>query len=594
MRLPGGEAIRGSWGLYRRLLDYVLPHWPRLLGSLMAMALVAGTTASVAYLLKPVIDRIFIEKERAFLVLLPLGVLALYLVKGLANYAQIYLLRWVGQRAMRELRDDLFGRLLRLPLSFFSEHSAGSLISRLTYDVDQVQAAVTNGFSILLKDSLTALCLLAVLFYHDWPMALAAVVVLPLVVGPLARLTRKLRQSSRSSQQLRAAMTHIIEESVLSNRVIKAFNGEPWEQDRFHREVESHRQQNMRQVQAMALSTPLMEFLGAVGIALVIYYGGHRVMSPHDPTTPGTFFSFLTAMLMMYEPLKRLTRINAVLQQGLAAGERIFSLLDQEPEPDPGTRIVRRAQGELRFEGVEFGYEPNRAVLREIDLEVPAGHTLALVGQSGAGKSTLVSLVPRLCRPRAGCIRLDGIDIAELTLGSLRRQIALVSQEIALFHNTLAHNIAYGKPNASREAIEDAARAAGVTEFLKDLEGGLDHDIGERGTRLSEGQRQRIAIARALLRDAPILILDEATSSLDPHSERLVQNGLDRLMCGRTTLVIAHRLSTVQQADAIAVMESGHITEYGRHEELLARSGTYAQLWATQFAPTRATQTGAV
>ncbi len=594
MRLPGGEAIRGSWGLYRRLLDYVLPHWPRLLGSLMAMALVAGTTASVAYLLKPVIDRIFIEKERAFLVLLPLGVLALYLVKGLANYAQIYLLRWVGQRAMRELRDDLFGRLLRLPLSFFSEHSAGSLISRLTYDVDQVQAAVTNGFSILLKDSLTALCLLAVLFYHDWPMALAAVVVLPLVVGPLARLTRKLRQSSRSSQQLRAAMTHIIEESVLSNRVIKAFNGEPWEQDRFHREVESHRQQNMRQVQAMALSTPLMEFLGAVGIALVIYYGGHRVMSPHDPTTPGTFFSFLTAMLMMYEPLKRLTRINAVLQQGLAAGERIFSLLDQEPEPDPGTRIVRRAQGELRFEGVEFGYEPNRAVLREIDLEVPAGHTLALVGQSGAGKSTLVSLVPRLYRPRAGCIRLDGIDIAELTLGSLRRQIALVSQEIALFHNTLAHNIAYGKPNASREAIEDAARAAGVTEFLKDLEGGLDHDIGERGTRLSEGQRQRIAIARALLRDAPILILDEATSSLDPHSERLVQNGLDRLMCGRTTLVIAHRLSTVQQADAIAVMESGHITEYGRHEELLARSGTYAQLWATQFAPTRATQTGAV
>lgn len=586
------EPLRESWAVYRRLLDYVLPHWPRLLASILAMVFVAGATAGVAYLLKPVVDRIFIAEDRTLLLLLPLGVVGLYLVKGIANYAQLYLLRWVGQRAMRQLRDDLFHRVLRMPLPFFSEYSAGGLISRLTYDVDQVQDAVTNGLSTILKDSLTALFLMGVLFYHDWALALVSLILLPLVVVPLARLTRKLRQSSRESQQLRAAMTHIIEESVLGNRVVKAFNGETQEGRRFHRQAEAHRQQNMRRVQATALSTPLMEFAGAIGIALVIYYGGHRVMAENDPTTPGTFFSFLTAMLMMYEPLKRLTRINAVLQQGMAAGERIFALLDRSPEPDTGTRVLQRARGEIRFKGVSFGYEADNPVLYSVDLEVPAGNVVALVGPSGAGKTTLVSLVPRFFRPDTGRILLDGIDINDLTLHSLRSQIAIVGQEVVLFHDTLANNIAYGRPDASREEVEEAAEAAGVTEFLGYLEGGLDHDIGERGTRLSGGQRQRIAIARALLRDAPILILDEATSSLDPYSERLVQSGLERLMRDRTTLVIAHRLSTIQRADAIAVLERGRIVERGSHDELLGREGLYAHLWATQLADGEDRRTG--
>jgi subfamily B ATP-binding cassette protein MsbA len=580
----GAVGVEESVRLYRRLLNYVLPHWPRLTISIIAMVFVAATTAGVAYLLKPVIDQIFINKNEALLALLPLGILGLYLVKGVANYLETYLLRWVGQRAMRELRDDLFDRLIRQPVGFFSVHSAGTLISRVTYDVDQVESAVTNGLSTLLKDSLTAIFLLGLIFYHDWQLALVSLIGLPTVIAPLAKLTKKLRKSSRQSQELRAAMTGIIEEGVVGNPVIKAFNGEAYERARFHKEAESHRKKNMRRVQAAALSVPVMEMSAAICIALVIYYGGYRVVSEGSETTPGTFFSFLTALLMMYDPLRRLTKVNATLQQGMAAGERIFRMLDREPEPDTGTRALERARGDLRFEHVWFGYEADHPVLRDINLDVPAGHVMALVGPSGGGKSTLASLVPRLFPPDSGRILLDGIDIAELTLHSLRDQIATVSQEVVLFNDTLANNIAYGRPEATREQVEDAARAAGVMEFVERLEEGLDHPVGERGTRLSGGQRQRLAIARALLRDAPILILDEATSSLDAHSERLVQQGLERLMQGRTTLVIAHRLATIQRADSIAVMEGGQVVEQGSHGDLLDRGGVYAHLWATQFA----------
>ncbi|MFB6261929.1 MAG: ABC transporter ATP-binding protein, partial [Thiohalorhabdaceae bacterium] len=467
-----------------------------------------------------------------------------------------------------------------------------SLISRVTYDVDQVESAITKGLSTLLKDTLTAAGLLGLIFFLDWQLALVSLIGLPTVILPLAKLTRKLRKSSRQSQQLRAAMTGIIEEGVVGNPVIKAFNGEPYERARFHKEAEAHRKKNMRRVQATALSVPVMEMAAALCIALVIYYGGYRVISAGDQTTPGTFFSFLTALLMMYDPLKRLTQVNAILQQGMAAGERIFGLLDQEPEPDTGTRTIDRARGELMFDHVWFGYEPDQPVLRDINLEVPAGHVVALVGPSGGGKSTLVSLVPRFFEPDSGRIRLDGIDIGDLTLQSLRDQVATVSQEVVLFNDTLANNIAYGRLEASRAEVEDAARAAGVMEFVERLEEGLDHPVGERGARLSGGQRQRLAIARALLRDAPILILDEATSSLDPDSERFVQQGLQRLMQGRTTLVIAHRLGTIQRADTIAVMQEGRIVEQGSHNELLSRDGAYAHLWATQFAGAEEEATG--
>ncbi|MFA9461547.1 lipid A export permease/ATP-binding protein MsbA [Thiohalorhabdus methylotrophus] len=581
----GSEApTQSTTDIYRRLLTYVWPFWGRLTVALVAMVLVAATTAGVAYLLKPVIDQIFINKNEALLVVLPLGVIVLYLMKGVANYLETYLLSWVGQRAMRQLRDDLFGRLLHMPLGFFSEHAAGTLISRLTYDVDQVEKSVTRGLSTILKDSLTAVFLLAVVFFHDWQLALVSLIGLPIVIWPLAELTRKLRKSSRSSQQARATMTRVIEEGVVGNRVIKAFNGEDYEHARFHKESEVHRKQNMRKAQATALSLPVMEITAAICIALVIYYGGYRVISSGGETSPGTFFSFLAALLMMYDPLKRLTKINPVIQQGVAAGERIFQMLDLRPEQDGGGRSLETVRGALTLDGVWFGYDPDTPVLQGIDLEVPAGNVVALVGLSGAGKSTLVNLVPRFYRPDQGRILLDGEDTADLNLRFLRDQVAIVSQEVILFNDTLAANIAYGKPEATRAEVEDAANAAGVMEYVDRLEYGLDHIVGEGGARLSGGQRQRLAIARALLRDAPILILDEATSSLDPQSEKLVQRGFERLMQGRTTLVIAHRLATIQRADSIAVMESGRIVEQGGHDELLARGGIYAYLWETQFA----------
>jgi len=584
--------MKESLLVYRRLLTYVRPHWLRLAVSIVAMVGVAAATAGVAYLLKPVIDQIFINKNKSLLMVLPLGILGLYLFKGVAAYLQTYLLRWVGHRAMLDLRDDLFHHLLRQPVAFFSDHSAGSLISRITYDVDQVQSAITNGISVLLRDSLTAIFLLGVLFFHDWLLALISLIGLPLVVGPLFELTRKLRKSSRQSQEVRANMTGIIEEGVVGNPVIKAFNGEAYEQARFHKEAEAHRKKNMRKVRATALSVPLMEFTGAICVALVIYYGGFQVVSEEGGLTAGTFFSFLTALLMMYDPLKRLAKINATLQTGIAAGERIFRMLDRGTEPDTGTRTLDRARGDLRFDNVWFSYESERPVLRDISLDIPAGHVVALVGPSGGGKSTLASLVPRFFHPDSGRILLDGVDVQELTLQSLRDQIAVVSQEVVLFNDTLAENIAYGRPGAGREEVEEAARAAGVMEFVERLEDGLDHMIGERGTHLSGGQRQRLAIARALLSDAPILILDEATSSLDPHSERLVEQGLERLMQGRTNLVIAHRLATIQRADSIAVIREGRVIEQGRHDDLLAQGGAYAHLWATQFAGKEEQPTG--
>jgi len=525
-----------------------------------------------------------VNKNEQLLLLLPVGIIVLYLLKGVANYLETYLLNWIGQRAMLQLRDELFSRLLHMPLGFFSEHAAGTLISRLTYDVDQMEKSITRGLSTLLKDTITAAFLLALVFYHDWQLALVSLIGIPIIVWPLAELTKKLRKSSRSSQQARAAMSRVIEEGVVGNRVVKAFNGESYEQDRFHKESEFHRRQNMRKAQATALSVPVMEITAALCIALVIYYGGYRVISAGGETTPGTFFSFLAALLMMYDPLRRLTKINPVIQQGLAAGERLFQMLDQPPEEDEGTRTLDPVQGRLAFEEVWFGYGPEESVLQGINLEVPAGSVVALVGLSGAGKSTMVNMVPRFYSPDQGRITLDGVDLRDLDLRFLRDQVAIVSQEVVLFNDTLAANIAYGKPGATRDEVEAAAEAAGVMEFVDRLEHGLDQLVGESGTRLSGGQRQRLAIARALLRDAPILILDEATSSLDPQSEKFVQRGFEQLMEDRTTLVIAHRLATIQRADAIVVMEGGRVVEQGRHEDLLTRGGIYAYLWETQFA----------
>lgn len=576
-------AFQESFHLYKRLLRYVWPYWHRLGWAVLAMAVTSAATAGLAYLLKPLIDKIFVSKDSTLLVLAPVAVLVLYFFKGGAGYAKTYLVRWVGQRAMLDLRNRMFGLLVAFPAGYFVTHSAGHLISQITYDVDQVQNTLTEGIMVLVGDTLTLLALVGVLFYHDWRLALLSLVGLPVLIAPLAELTKKLRQTSRRSQQARANLTSVIEEGVVGNRVIKAFNGEPQQRARFHDEAEVHRRQNMRRTQASALSTWLVEMVGAIAVALLIWVGGYWVITPGGLTTGG-FFSFLAALSMLYGPLKRIIKINQIVQTGLAAAERIFRLLDTDPEPDPGERRLERVDGHIAFEGVSFGYDPDQPVLQDVALDVPAGSVTALVGPSGGGKSTLVSLVPRFHNPQAGRITLDGIDIQEVALASLRGQIAYVSQEVVLFDDTVAANIAYGHPEASRAAVEAAAEAAGATEFIQRLEDGFDQRLGDRGTRLSGGQRQRIAIARALLRDAPILILDEATSSLDPHSEKYVQQGLERLMQDRTTLVIAHRLATIQRADQIAVMEGGRIVECGPHEELLARGGAYAYLWETQFA----------
>ncbi|MBI4715004.1 MAG: lipid A export permease/ATP-binding protein MsbA [Nitrospirae bacterium] len=570
--------------LYRRLLQYVRPYSARFFSAVLCTLAVSGLTAAAAWLVQPVLDDIFIRKEKGMLFLLPFAVLAVYFLKGVFGYAQAYLMRYIGNRVIRDLRQALYGHLVRMPLGFYAKATTGRLISGVINDVGMLQTAVSTVIKDILQQSVTLLALMGVVLYRDWKLALIAFASLPLAIYPLIRLGRKLRGISRRGQEELSVMTAHLQETFTGARVLKAFGMEEREAERFQEKNARYFGNAMKAVRVMETTSPLMEFLGAMGVALIIGYGGYQVIQ--GTTTPGTFFSFMTAVIMMYGPVRSLSRVSNTLQQAAAAAERVFSLLDQPTEraEDRGAREISEIREGMAVENVVFQYEgAERPALEGISLEARRGEVIALVGASGSGKSTLANLLLRFYEPASGRIAIDGVDIREFRLASLRAMIGVVSQEVILFDDTVRNNIAYGKEDASMEEIERAAAAAYADDFIRKLPQGYETHVGEKGVRLSGGEKQRIAIARALLRNPPLLILDEATSALDSESEFWVQKAIDRLMKGRTTWVIAHRLSTVQNADRIAVMDQGKVVETGRHEELLARNGGYRRLYEMQF-----------
>jgi subfamily B ATP-binding cassette protein MsbA len=568
----------------QRLLGYARPYRGRFVAASAAMVLYAAATAAVAALIRPVIDKVL--PEGTGLSSWCTKLLIVYVVKGASAYASTYLMTDIGQRVVRDLRDRLFRHILDQSASFFSRRTTGQLMSRITNDVNQVQQAVSETIGDLLREGLSVIGFAAYLFYVDARLALVAVTGAPLVVYPLVRFGKRIRSTTRKSQEELEHLSHVTAEAFTGHRIVKAFGAEAHEEDRFRRASYQLYRTNLRVTRALAILPPLMELLGGVAVVGLIWYGSTQIKE--GSLTQGEFASFVAAAFMMYGPIKKLSRVNATIQQALAAAERIFEVLDthSEVKERPGAAPLAKLRRAIEFRDVNFSYDdrPGKVILRDVSFDVPVGQVVAIVGLSGAGKTTLVNLVPRFYDVTSGAILIDGTDLRDVTLASLRSQVGIVTQETVLFDESIASNIAYGTAGATREEIEVAARAAHAHEFIVTLPAGYETRIGERGQRLSGGQRQRLAIARALLKNSPILILDEATSSLDAQSELLVQDALQNLMRNRTSFVIAHRLSTVRRADAIIVLERGRVVEVGRHEELLARpGGVYGKLYSLQM-----------
>ena len=571
-----------SKDLYLRLLRYVRPYTRIFALSILGTAAAAATEPMIPALIKPLLDGSFVEKDPQTIRLIPLLLVAVFVVRGVTGFIGSVAINWIAHRVVMDLRDALFGRLLTLPTRYFDDHSAGSLLSRLTYDVSQVMNATTQALITVVKDGLAVIGLLGWMLYLNWKLSLMAFLIAPGIALIVRAVSRRLRRLSRELQELMGDLTHVIDEALQGHKVIKIFGGQDYERDRFHRVNNRTRQFSMKLVAASEASGPLVQLLAVLALGAVIYFAS--LQSAADQITVGGFVSLFGAMAMLLAPIKRLTKVNEQLQRGLAAAETIFALLDEPPEPDRGTRTIGRARGQVGFQAVSHRYlAEGPEVISQLDLEVQPGETIALVGPSGSGKTTLMALLPRFYEPESGDILLDGVPVRELRLADLRANIAYVSQDIVLFNDTVAANIAYGAGfQASKADILQAAASAHAMEFIQELPEGLDTLIGENGARLSGGQRQRIAIARALLKNAPILILDEATSALDTQSERKVQQALDTLRQGRTAFVIAHRLSTIENADRIVVLDRGRIAEIGNHAELLARNGLYASLYRMQ------------
>ena len=572
-----------SLALYRRLLGYLKDYWKIFLLSLIAMSVAASTEPLFARLMKPLIDGGFVERDPQAMLWTPLAIVGLFLLRGVASYINDTTTTYLAGHLVMRLRAEMFSKLMSLPVSFYDDNASGRVISRVTNDVNQVTDAGFNVITVVVKDGVTIFGLLILLFWTDWQLTLICLVMIPVVAVSLRLVSKRLRQLTRQNQRQIGEMTQVLGEVVDCQRVVKVYGGQAHETQRFMQAAEGLRQNQIKQTSIGSMNTGITQLVVSIALAVIIYFASVRAQSGNF--TAGDFMSFLAAMIMLFAPIKRITGVNQSLQRGLAAAESVFHFLDIEPEPDTGQTQLERARGEIQFAEVSFAY-PNseRSALQQIDLTIAAGETVALVGSSGSGKTTLVNLLPRFYAPSQGHILLDGFALDTLTLASLRQQIALVSQDIALFNDTVAANIAYGcVVPPSPEQLRAAAKAANALEFIEAMPQGFDTLIGEKGVRLSGGQRQRLAIARAILKDAPILLLDEATSALDTQSERLVQAALDNLMQQRTTLVVAHRLSTIENADRIVVMHQGRIAEMGSHAELLARGGMYATLHRLQF-----------
>jgi subfamily B ATP-binding cassette protein MsbA len=582
---------QSSLALMRRLLGrYVRPYTGRLLLAVLSMAVYAGATAFTAWLMKPALDNVFGQKDQTMLVIVPLALVAAVVLKGIADYGQAMLTNNAGLRIIADLQNEMFAHLMRADLAFFHNTATGNLISRFTNDVNLLRSAVSNALISMGRELLTLIALVGVMFYQDWKLALAVSFVFPLAVIPVVRLGRRIRRVSANTQAEIANLATLLSQAFQGARHVKAYGMEAYEGRRAGKIIDAVFRQTFKAARVRSIARPLMEILGFVGAAIVIYYSGGRVIA--SEATPGTFFSFIAAFFMAYQPMKAIGSLNSYLQEGLGAAERVFAMLDIEPQitDRAGARPLAVRGGAIRFERVAFAYSAGHPTLSNLSLEVPAGKTVALVGPSGAGKSTILNLIPRFYDVESGAVTIDGEDLREVTLASLRANLALVSQEISLFDDTVRANIAYGKWGCSEEDIVQAAKRAAAHEFIVNLPQGYDTLVGEHGIKLSGGQRQRISIARAMVKNAPILLLDEATSSLDSESERLIQAALAELMKGRTTLVIAHRLSTVIDADLIYGIEAGRVVESGTHAELLAKGGTYARLYALQFADEAAKQ----
>jgi subfamily B ATP-binding cassette protein MsbA len=567
----------------KRLLGYARPYRWRVVLAVVAMIVYAVGNWGTVALLRPIID-----KKLRFgtgLALMAWQIVGVYAIKGIGSYVSSYLMTGVGQRVVMDIRNALYRHILGQSAGFFAQRSHGQLMSRLGNDVAQVQQAVSETIGDLARESLTAVVLAGYLLYLDARLTISCLVVAPLIVYPLVRLGWRVRRTTRRSQEALEHLTHLSAEAFTGHRIVKAFGTEAHEADKFSRAGYHLFRTNMKVTAALSSLPPLMELIGGGGIAIALVYGARQVSTQR--MTEGAFFAFMAALFLMYEPIKKLSRVNANLQQTIVASQRIFELLDthSEVKERPGASVLSPLRSAIEFRDVEFGYDDGHAtILRSLSLTVHAGQMIAIVGRSGAGKTTMVNLLPRFYDVTAGAILVDGVDVRDVTLKSLREQIGIVTQETVLFDDTIASNIAYGSPQASPQAIEAAARAANAHDFVSALPQGYATPIGERGQKLSGGQRQRIAIARALLKNAPILILDEATSSLDTESEQLVQEALSNLMLNRTSFVIAHRLSTIRRADAIVVLDHGRVVEVGRHDELVGRpDGTYAMLYQMQL-----------